>query len=172
VRHILASILLLPSFALAQPDPAPRPLQPGDLLQGRAAFGDWTTDAPGVRRLITIKDLPEPHETPSSDNFPRQVPQPEGAWPKVPEGFEVDVLAKGLQNPRKIITAPNGDLFIAESQPGRVKALRLGEDGKVASAQVFAEGFRQPFGLAFYPPGDTPEFLYIANTDSVVRLPY
>ena len=29
-----------------------------------------------------------------------------------------------------------------------------------------------PFGIAFYPPGSEPKFIYIANTDSVVRLPY
>jgi glucose/arabinose dehydrogenase len=174
VRHLLPALLaLFPSFTLAQPETRSRPApQPGDLLKGRDAFGDWTTDAPGVRRLITIADLPAPNDTPSSTNMPRLVPQPEGAWPKVPEGFTADLLAKGLDNPRKVITAPNGDLFIAESQPGRIKVLRLGADGKVTTNQVFAEGLRQPFGLAFYPHGDNPQFLYIANTDSVVRIPY
>ena len=37
---------------------------------------------------------------------------------------------------------------------------------------VFAKGFNQPFGIAFYPPGGDPRWLYVANTDSVVRLPY
>ena len=32
------------------------------LLTGTAAMGDWRTDAPGVRRHITVEDLPPPHD--------------------------------------------------------------------------------------------------------------
>jgi glucose/arabinose dehydrogenase len=135
-------------------------------------MGDWTADAPGVRRLITIDDIVPPYTTVSSDNGPRIVPRPPSAWPKVPAGFEVDLLAENLSNPRKIITAPNGDLFFVESGPGRIKVLRQGADGKVASTTVFAEHLRQPFGLAFYPPGPNPRYLYVGNTDSIIRFPY
>ena len=38
--------------------------------------------------------------------------------------------------------------------------------------KVFATGLRQPFGIAFYPPGPSPSYIYIANTDSVVRFAY
>jgi len=144
----------------------------GDLLKGVAAMGDWTTDAPGVRRLITIGDLPHPYATSSSDNGPHLVPQPAGAWPKVPKGFTVDLLAEGLDNARKIITAPNGDLFLAESGPGRIKVFHQGKDGTIISTNIFAEHLRQPFGIAFYPPGPKPKFVYVANTYSVVRYPY
>ncbi len=144
----------------------------GELRKGQAAMGDWTTDAPGVRRLITVADLPKPYATKSSDNGPHLVPQPAGTWPKVPKGFTVDLLAEGLSNARKIIAAPNGDLFIAESGPGRIKVFRQGKDGKVTSTNIFAEHLRQPFGIAFYPPGPNPKFVYVANTDSVIRFPY
>jgi glucose/arabinose dehydrogenase len=142
------------------------------LLTGEAAMGDWTTDAPGVRRLITVKDLPKPFATESASRFSRVVKRPDGAMPKVPAGFTVDLLFEGLNNPRKIITAPNGDLFVVESRPGRVKILRPGADGKIITNSVYAEGLRQPFGMAFYPHGDNPKYLYVANTDSVVRYPY
>src|SRR5262249_28738822 len=69
------------------------------------------------------------------------------------------------------ITAPNGDLFVAESQPGRVRLLR-DADGKPEINRVFAEDLDQPFGLAFYPPGPNPRYLYVGNTGSVVRFPY
>jgi glucose/arabinose dehydrogenase len=84
----------------------------------------------------------------------------------------VDLLAEGLENPRKIVTAPNGDLFVAESGPGRVKVLRPGADGKVARISVFAAGLRQPFGIAFYPPGPNPKYVYVADTDAVLRFAY
>src|SRR5580658_5210838 len=89
------------------------------LLTGQSAMGDWTTDWPGTRRVITVADLPAPYDTPSSDNGPHIVPRPKSMWPIAPPGFTIDLLTTGLTNPRKIITAPNGDLFVAESEPGR-----------------------------------------------------
>ncbi len=149
---------------------AAAPVQP--LRTGQAAMGDYTTDAPGVRRLIKVEDLPAPNATKSNDNGPKLVPRPAGLVPKAPPGFKVELIASGLNNPRKIVTAPNGDLFISESGPGRIKILRQGADGKVISTNIFAEKLRQPFGIAFYPPGPNPEFVYVANTDSVIRFPY
>ncbi len=158
------SFHLCASFADAQPA--------GDVLKGPAAFGDWTTDAPGVRRHITVNDLVPPNSTPSADNFPRLVKRPDGALPRAGVGFEVDLFADNFNNPRKIVTAPNGDLFVAESAPGRIKVLHPGPDGKVATTTVFADGLHQPFGIALFPPGPNPEFVYVGNTDTVVRFAY
>ena len=162
------SAMLAPAVATAD-DANPR----REVLTGRDALGDWTTDAPGVRRKVTVADLPAPNETPSVNNGARVVKRPEGAWPKAPEGFKVTEFATGLSNPRLVVTAPNGDLFIAESGPGRVKVLRDADgDGKPEVTKVFAKDLRQPFGIAFYPPGPKPTHVYVANTDSIVRFPY
>ena len=93
-------------------------------------MGDWSTDAPGVRRLITTADLPKPYATPSVDNGPRMVARPENAWPKPPEGFKVEVFASGLNTPRKIITAPNGDIFVADGYGGH-KVHRFSPDAEL-----------------------------------------
>lgn len=146
---------------------------PGGVLTGEAARGDWTTDAPGVRRRLTVADLDDPNETKSVDNGPRIIPRPEGALPQAPAGFKVTEYATGLNNPRAIVTAPNGDAFVAESGPNRVRVVRDADgDGKGEVKEIFAEGLRQPFGIAFYPPGANPTHVYVANTDSVVRFPY
>src|SRR5437762_7418884 len=58
------------------------------VLRGQGPNGDWTTDAPGVRRLITPADMPLPYATPSTDNQPHVVPRREGMWPKAPDGFK------------------------------------------------------------------------------------
>jgi glucose/arabinose dehydrogenase len=143
------------------------------MLTGKDALGDWTTDAPGVRRKITMADLAKPYETPSANNFPRVVRRPQGAWPKAPEGFEVTEFATGLTEPRVIVRAPNDDLFLAESRANRVRVLRDADgDGKPEINQVFATGLSRPFGIAFYPPGPEPKYLYVGNTGSVVRFPY
>ena len=143
------------------------------VLKGQGALGDWRTDAPGVRRLITPSDMPKPYATASSNNDPQIVARPAGAWPQVPPGFKIEQVANQLENPRLIVTAPNGDLFIAESSPGRIRILR-GVDGgsKPPALGIFATGLKRPFGIAFYPPGPNPQFVYVGNTDSVVRFPY
>ena len=97
---------------------------PGGVLTGQDALGDWTTDAPGVRRHLTLADLPPQYATRSVDNGPRMVRRPEGAWPKAPAGFKVEEYVTGLENCRYIQTAPNGDVFVVESGPERVKILR------------------------------------------------
>ena len=143
------------------------------VLRGQGALGDWRTDAPGIRRLITPGDMPKPYATASSDNGPRLVARPAGAWPRVLPGFKVEQIATGLENPRLIVEAPNGDLFIAESAPGRIRIVRgVDGSGKSPTLAVFAAGLKRPFGIAFYPPGPNPQFVYVGNTDSVVRFPY
>ena len=75
----------------------------------------------------------------------------------MPVGFKVEEFANGLQNPRMIRAAPNGDLFVAESRPGRIRVLRAkGGAGKAEVNEVYASGLDRPFGIAFYPPGDDP----------------
>jgi glucose/arabinose dehydrogenase len=141
-------------------------------LTGQAALGDWTTDAPGVRRKLTTADLPAPYATTSVDNGANIVPRPAGALPRVPPGFVVDLLTTQVQRPRMLRTAPNGDVFVVESAAGRVKIVR-GADGDKGPERLstFASGLRQPFGIGFYPLSQ-PRWVYIANTDSVVRFPY
>jgi glucose/arabinose dehydrogenase len=138
-----------------------------------SVFSDYQTQKPGAMHKITPADLPRPLETQSTDNGPSMAAKPADAWPQAPSGFKVQLYAKGLNNPRLIRTAPNGDLFVAESGPGQVRVLRgIGNDGSAEKIEVFATDLRQPFGIAFYPPGPNPNFVYVANTDSVVRFPY
>jgi glucose/arabinose dehydrogenase len=64
-------------------------------------------------------------------------------------------------------------VFVAESRPGRVKVLRgLGPDGRPQTVEVFATGLNRPFGIAFYPLGPRPQYVYVGNTNSIVRFPY
>jgi glucose/arabinose dehydrogenase len=145
----------------------------GAVLTGAAAFGDWRADAPGVRRLIKPSDLPRPFQTPSSRNGVSLTSKPAGAALKAPPGFEVHQFASGLDGPRIIRTAPNGDIFVAETHVNRVRVLRPTPDGSaVAINEIFASGLSRPFGVAFYPSGADPQWVYIANTNSVVRFPY
>ncbi len=136
-------------------------------------FTDFRYESPGTTRKITPADLPAPYATKGVGNGARMVPRPADMWPKAPPGFKVELFAAELKNPRQIRTAPNGDVFVAETAAGRVRVFRgIGADGKPQQVEVFADDLNEPFGIAFYPPGADPQWLYIGNTDAVVRLPY
>ena len=143
------------------------------VLKGTAAFGDWRKDKPGVRRLLTPQDLPAAMLTSSAANFPEIAPMPSGAKPLVPAGFTVEMIASGVKNPRVVRVAPNGDLFVADTKSNTVRTYRLTAGSATPTASdVFMSDLHQPYGIAFYPPGDSPEWVYIANSDSLVRVPY
>jgi glucose/arabinose dehydrogenase len=141
-------------------------------LTGSAAFGDWRSDRPGVSRLIKPEDLPKPGATPSSANVSRVVPRPEATLPQVPDGFRIALFAEGLSGPRQMRVAPNGDIFVAETSAGRIRVLRAADgEAKPSASEIYAGGLNEPFGIALFP-SDDPKWVYVANTDSVVRFPY
>ncbi|HKW55686.1 MAG TPA: hypothetical protein VJO12_18510, partial [Stellaceae bacterium] len=161
---IPAIVTALGTAALVRADPA--------VLSGAAAYGDWTKDAPGTRRHITAADLPTPYATRSASNYGHIVPRPSGVTPQVPPGFTVSEFANGLSAPRLLRVAPNGDIFVAEMGEGDIRVLRAGANGGRATASVYAKGLEEPFGLAFYPPGPNPTYLYVGTVNAVLRFPY
>jgi glucose/arabinose dehydrogenase len=133
----------------------------------------WRQDAPGRVYTFSAANLPAPSPESSASNAAQIVARPEGAWPKVPPGFTVSLFAEGLQAPRVLRTAPNGDVFVAETIAGLVRVLRPGYgDAHSTESFVFASGLAQPFGLAFYPAGEHPRWLYVAETNRVIRYAY
>ncbi len=161
----LALVLLAPVYAQG-------------VRTGADAFGSWEDDAPGVRRLIRPADLPPPTladndpEAPDFENMAEVVEAPEGTMPDVPEGFSVEVFARGLNQPRVIRIAPNGDIFVAESGSGRVLVFLADSAGDLPTEpEVFAEGLDRPYGIAFQPPRD-PQYVYVGTANQVVRFPY
>ena len=136
-------------------------------------FTDFRYEKPGTVRKITVADLPAPYATQSAENGPHLVARPENVWPVAPEGFKVGLYATGLENPRTLRTAPNGDIFLTESNPGRIRVFRgLTSENKPELSAVFATGLKHPYGLAFYPPGPDPQWLYVGSTAEIVRFPY
>ena len=166
-RHVTVALLSAGSlcFAAGKND--------SKILTGESAFADFHTVQPGIFRKITADNLPKPFATKGVSNGPTVVPKPADAWPKAPVGFKVERFAEGLDNPREIRRAPNGDLFVAETESGELKIFRgITKNGKPQQTSTFITGLRAPFGIAFYPPGSDPRFIYIGNTNAVVRVPY
>ncbi len=138
-----------------------------------APFTDFRFEAPGTQRKITLGDLPAPYATGSSGNAPSVVQRPADVWPQAPAGFKVNLYAKDLHTPRVIHTAPNGDIFVAESDAGRIRVFRgMKADGTPERSEIFAGNLKQPYGIAFYPAGPNPQWVYIGDTDAILRFPY
>ncbi len=187
----LLSLALCTTAAFAQKAPAPLP--PPPLLTGQAAFTDWAQQHPGVRHKITTADLPAPNPAEAVDNGPNVVPRPINAWPIAPSSFSVTLYAGGdstplersasgehmklssgtFTQPRFITTAPNGDLFLADSGAGTIFILRgIAPNGRAATIEKFATGLDHPFGITFYPSGPNPQYVYIGNATTIQRFAY
>jgi glucose/arabinose dehydrogenase len=138
----------------------------------RVVFSDYKQQTPGTIHKITAADLPAPNEGQSGNYNPKVVPRPAGAMPKTIPGFIVTEYATGLKGPRWIRKAPNGDLFVAESNAGTIKVLHGVADGKAQQIEEFASGLIKPFGIAFYPAGPNPQYVYVGETNALVRFPY
>ena len=142
------------------------------VLKGKQAFGDWRADRPGVVRLITPQDLQQPAPAQSASNSPERAKMPRDVELHLPPGFSAELVASGIRNPRAVRVAPNGDLFVADPRANQLRIYGLAPgSARPAEESVFAGGLHQPYGIAFYP-ADKPAWVYVANSNGVVRFPY
>ncbi len=134
---------------------------------------DWHHDAPGVRHHVELSALAAPFATASAGNGPKVLPQRDGDHVSVPKGFKVQLFASSLAGPRLMRVAPNGDLFVAETNHGQIEVIRAADGSNNPSAhEVFAKGLQGPFGIAFFPQDGDPKWVYVATLNAVVRFPY
>jgi len=112
--------------------------------------------------------LPAPYSTKSSGNGPRNEEPPAGFLPTVAQGFRVNVFAEGFQVPRWLATAPNGDIFVAETGANQIVVLRGPQNtGGAQQREVFATGTSRVFGIAF-----KDDYVYVGNINALVRFRY
>jgi hypothetical protein len=82
------------------------------LLASKTAMGDWTSDAPGVRRKIRVDDLPPPGSNILAINPPRVISRPARAQLQVPSGFKIDMM---------------GSLLFSEDGNGTIRRISYGK---------------------------------------------
>src|SRR5450432_2664216 len=68
-----------------------------------------------IKTAVGNINLPAPYATPSVQNNSKVIGWPEGKAPIPPAGFKVTLFAEGLDNPRWMYVAPNGDIFVSEA---------------------------------------------------------
>jgi glucose/arabinose dehydrogenase len=137
--------------------------------------------------------LPAPYATKSTRNLSKVIGWDGGHTPVAPDGFTVEKYAEGFDNPRWLYVAPNGDVLVAESNTNlnlieqvggaiigagqsntlrrsadRITILRdADKDGIPELKDTLLTGLNQPFGMLIIG-----NWLYVANTDALVRFPY
>ena len=128
----------------------------------------------GVGMLAqTAQKLPAPFQTPSADNRPTVISQPNGARVQVPSGFTVDVAADGFDTPRFMLLGPGNEILMSDSgrsrdRGGSVYVLRdKNGDGKIDERTKIIDGLDRPYGLALWK-----DYLYVAETTSLKRYKY
>ena len=140
-----------------------------------------------------IDTLPPPYATKSVTNFSKVVGWENGKTPVAPPGFTVTKFADGLDHPRWIYVADNGDIFVAESNTILKGIVKVGskmsrkirtqgygvsanritlfrdadKNGIFDSRHVYMEGLKQPFGMLIL--GNS---FYVANTNALWQFPY
>ena len=137
--------------------------------------------------------LPPPYQTKSTFNFCEVIGWPKGKAPIAPAGFKVNLFADGLDNPRNLLVAPNGDIFVSEANTeisglkriganiigastsqnynksaNRISLLRdTNGDGIADVKTVFLSRLNKPYGMLILN-----NWFYVANTDALWRYPY
>jgi len=137
--------------------------------------------------------LAAPYATASSRNFSKVIGWGSNEAPKAPSGFTVTKFADGLDHPRWIYVAGNGDIFVAESNTilkgvlkvgskisRKIKTQHIGtsinrillfrdlnKDGIPEHSYVFKEGLNQPFGMLILG-----RKFYVGNTDALMEYDY
>lgn len=157
-----------------------------------SVFANWSMQKPGARHKVTVADLPKPAQWQAVDKTPYVIERPKDAWPAAPAGFKVTLYAGGnaapmerSQNvrhmqlsggtftmPRLMVSAPNGDLFLADSGAGVIFVMRgVTAGGKAKQIERFATGLDHPFGIALYP-AKNPRWVYVGCATTIQRFPY
>ncbi len=135
--------------------------------------GDWKQDRPGRVHRIVLASLPAPFASAAANNHPQVVGRPASAVLHVPAGFQAAEFASHLLGPRKMLVAANGDILVTEPSAGRISVIHPSADGThAASVEVYAEGLNRPFGLTFYPNAAHPQWLYVGETNRLIRYAY
>ncbi len=124
--------------------------------------------------IYSKSELPVPYATPSVIKECKVIGWPEKTAPIAPEGFSVTLYADQINSPRWFYETRNGDVLVSCSltdlaeSPNQVILLRdKNDDGIPDDRIILFKDLHQPLGMLVLD-----NWLYIANTDALVRYPY
>lgn len=131
--------------------------------------------AKGLPSTGPSPQLPAPDTDHTLRNETDKIGWKDGQMPVAPPGFTVSAFATDLDSPRWLTVLDNGDVLVAEAHTGRLSTganritlLRdVDKDGIAEEHGTYLDGLNQPFGMAV-----VGNWLYVGNTDAVMRYPY
>jgi glucose/arabinose dehydrogenase len=122
----------------------------------------------GQHFMVLASNLPPPFATPASAERSVKAQPADPAKMELPAGFHASLFANGLTNARWLQVAPNGDVFLAEAEAGKITLLRDEKgDGTATMRTTFAEGFKNPHGMAI-----ANGKFYVADAYGIYSYPY
>src|SRR5438067_898417 len=77
----------------------------------------------GQHFVIQASALPPPFATPADAERSKKAEDPNTGKLQLPQGFHASLFADHLSNARWLQIAPNGDLFLAEADAGKITLL-------------------------------------------------
>jgi glucose/arabinose dehydrogenase len=108
--------------------------------------------------------LPAPFATPTVNNGPHVIRQPEGAKLSVPPGFQVEIYQEGFKVPRFMLLGPSNEVLISDAARGTGGTVYVLQ-GKERKAII--QGLDRPYGLALQDG-----YLYVGEPESIKRYKY
>jgi glucose/arabinose dehydrogenase len=108
--------------------------------------------------------LPAPFATPTVNNGPHVIRQPEGAKLSVPPGFQVEIYQEGFKVPRFMLLGPSKEVLLSDAARGTAGTVYVLQ-GK--ERKVLIEGLDRPYGLALQDG-----YLYVGEPESIKRYKY
>ena len=119
---------------------------------------------------VNWNNLPEPYHSPSANNRPQVIAQPDGAQLGLPKGFKVEEFATNDEfvRPRFMMLLPDGSFLLSDSGDGgdiNGAVYHVSKDGKQMDKVI--TDLDRPFGLEM-----DNNHLYVAEATSVKRFPF
>ena len=166
---LFAALILLPASLIAADSKEKK-----QVLTGKGAFTDAAHESPGTRRHLTAADLPAPAPDQSVDNGPTVVRASEGRLAQGARGIQGGTLRHRSGQPARAAHRSQW-----RHLPGRKRdrqnhaffAVWM-RRGRRSRRRYSPLACNEPFGIAFYPLGPNPQYLYVGDTDQIVRFPY
>ena len=172
-RPLPALLQVLALASIASVLPLSLSAQSTKTITGQAAFADYSQQHPGVRRKITVADLPAPTPDESVDNGADMVPRPKTPGRRPPKASRSSSTHRASTSRASSAPRPTATSSSPRARAGEVKVLRDADgDGKPQTVTDLRHRPQPALRHRLLSRGPNPQCVYVGNTDSVVRFPY
>ncbi len=169
LKYLFFYYLSLSLISCTTTSSPPQVLQPTEVSSSVESISTQTLNPQPIK--IELDTLPQPYTSKSVSQSPQILPIPDSIKFNLPDGFQVNIYAQGLNNPRWLALTPDGDVLVTETRDNRITLLQDNDNNGVADrSSTFADesnGLDIPFGMAF-----SDGYFFLGNHNAVRRYNY